>query len=263
MNRVDFIQSLFQAGGFDTYLEIGTNTGASFLPIRAARKFAVDPRFQIPWKEKARAILRHPGNLRNRYFEQESDQFFATREAFLRSQGTLDVVLVDGLHTFRAALNDVLNSLRFLREDGVIVMHDCLPPHEAAAMPTKSFPTAAEAAAASGWTGEWCGDVWKAVIYLRRACASFLDVSVLDDDYGLGIVRRRPGAPLGDLRVDEALFAEIDRITFAELRSRTHELLDLRSPAYAEEIIRQVAARGKGRGNTNAAPAGAARTKPV
>lgn len=246
MDRVELIQKLIRAGGFERYLEIGCETGASFFPIRARRKIAVDPAFRIPRLAKARAVVKYPPNLLNRYFEEESDRFFAAHDDFLRRRGSLDVVFVDGLHTFRAALDDVLHSLRHLREDGVIVMHDCLPPHEAAALPTKGFPTAAEVAGVHGWNGQWCGDVWKAVVYLRRVCAASLDVHVLDCDFGLGVVTRRPGVPLGDLTIDEARFAEIDRMTYAEMLPQKTELLGLEPPAFGDVVAEQLRARLRG-----------------
>jgi hypothetical protein len=112
---------------------------------------------------------------------------------------TLDVVFVDGLHTYQQALKDVNNSLINLNEKGVIIIHDCNPPHEAAAYPADSYDHAASLSL-PGWTGEWCGDVWKTICYLRSH-RNDLKIFVLDCDYGLGIVMR--GEPDNDLDITE------------------------------------------------------------
>lgn len=53
---------------------------------------------------------------------------------FIKKISPFDIVLIDGLHTFRATLEDCLNSLAYLDSSGVIVVHDCYPPHKASAL---------------------------------------------------------------------------------------------------------------------------------
>lgn len=85
-----------------------------------------------------------PCNINNKYFEETSDDFFLKREDHLKKVKQLDVMLIDGLHTYRASLKDVLNSLKYLNEKGMIVMHDCYPPFKADALPTDNYPTPEE-----------------------------------------------------------------------------------------------------------------------
>jgi len=68
----------------------------------------------------------------------ESDTFFVQEKLRLSEHG-LDVVFIDGLHTFLQSLKDVQNSLRYLNANGVIVLHDCNPLSEAAAFPAVSI----------------------------------------------------------------------------------------------------------------------------
>ena len=110
-----------------------------------------------------------------------------------------------------------------LKPDGVIVMHDCNPMSAAAAQ----FGYAPKKAAQSGipgWTGEWTGDVYKAIMQLR-AERSDLHTCVLDCDYGLGIVRR--GTPDSTLKLS---LDQIATMTYEEFASRRTELLNLRAP---------------------------------
>ena len=45
------------------------------------------------------------------------------------------------------------NFIKYLNKDGVVIMHDCNPPHSAAAYPANSM-TDAESLKLPGWTGE-------------------------------------------------------------------------------------------------------------
>ena len=75
--------------------------------------------------------------------------------------------------------------------------------------------------------GAWNGDVFKALLQLRAERRD-LNVSVLDCDHGLGIVRR--GAPEGtlDLSADQ-----IASMTYEEFAPRRIELLNLKPATIA------------------------------
>ncbi len=71
------------------------------------------------------------------------------------------------LHTYTQVLRDVENILRYLRDDGVIVLHDCNPAHASIACPATSY---ADFRAQIHWWRVflgWSGDVWKAIVHLR------------------------------------------------------------------------------------------------
>jgi hypothetical protein len=158
-----------------------------------------------------------------------SDEFFDTHTNLLQKFPP-DVVFVDGLHTFEQSLKDVQNSLRFAREDGLIVIHDCNPPHTAAAQPARSENEAARMNL-PGWNGEWCGDVWKTIPHLR-ATRDDLEVFVLDCDYGMGIVRRTSGksSPLMEL-------PDVRDLSYEDLEKDRTGILDLRHESYVAELL--------------------------
>lgn len=183
------IQSFINAKQYRRYLEIGVSQGDNFLLIRTAHKTAVDPRFQVPWPRWIRTVLRHPRELRNRYFEMTSDEYFDKDAANLQQHG-LDIVFVDGAHEYKQCHRDIINALRYLHSDGVILVHDCNPPSANAARSWEEF-TAARQRKQQGWTAEWCGDVWKAMARLRSERPD-LGACVLDCDYGVGVVRLFP-----------------------------------------------------------------------
>ncbi|MDH5379308.1 MAG: class I SAM-dependent methyltransferase [Cyclobacteriaceae bacterium] len=246
MSRLALIQDIFKKTDFKSYLEIGCFKGKTFFVVDAENKVAVDPGFHYKFYiNKVKWAFKKPANLKNQYFKEESDTFFLKRKDVLEKLGTLDVVFVDGLHTYGASLKDVLNSLKYLNNKGIIVMHDCYPPHEAAALPTKFFPTAEEIANVPGWTGDWCGDVWKSIIYLQRAHGDFLDICVIDTETGLGIVKPKSDIKVEELKLDEKLYAEIDKLTYQDLMKDPKTLLNMKDSEYIKTIVEEVVNRAK------------------
>ncbi len=243
MNRIELIQKIFQKTNFKNYLEIGCRTGTSFLPIKAKHKTAIDPIFKIPFIQKVKWTLKYPINLNNRYFEVESDIFFTNEKKYIENLGQFDVVLIDGLHTFQQSLNDAVNSLKYLNKDGIIIMHDCLPPHKLAALPLTEGTSIEEMKKIKGWTGEWNGDVWKTIVYLRRTLGDLLDICVIDADYGLGIIIPKVNVDTLDYKIDRKEFLEIDKLTYEDLNQNVDLMLNLKKPDYSFTIINEIASR--------------------
>lgn len=231
MNKVSLIQEIIDRKKAKIYLEIGVSSGITFFKIRVKRKMAVDPIFKISKKRKIKSILENILNIFNKYFQMTSDDFFRTKSSQLKCG--LEVVLVDGLHTFKQALKDIQNCLKFLKEDGIIIVHDCNPTFEAIAYPAQSLEHASSLNLAD-WTGEWCGDVWKAIVYLRST-RSDLNVFVLDIDYGLGIITK--GKPENILKYSKE---EIDRFSYNDLRKNRRKMLNLKSNDYFKEFIKKI-----------------------
>ena len=167
MHRVEFLNRLVEVFAYRTYLEIGVDRGACLEAIRAHVRVGVDPQPAIRELRIAGAML----------FCGMSDDFFRSFHA----PGFFDLVFIDGWHEHEQVYRDVTNSLQMLRTDGTIVLHDCNPTTEA----MQHVPQI---------QGEWTGDCWKAIVRLRTT-RNDLAVSVLDTDYGLGIVRRRASVP--------------------------------------------------------------------
>ena len=148
------------------YLEIGVRTGKNFWRVEARTKIGVDPaivgRRLGTWSRlsppRTSMRLRHGTFV----FAETSDAFFSRRQRLLHDL-PLDAVLVDGLHTAEQAERDVINSLAWLADGGTIVMHDCNP-----STATRALPSLSQAIAQPDYAGEWNGDVWKAVVRLRR-----------------------------------------------------------------------------------------------
>lgn len=147
---------------WNSYLEIGTKHGSTFWAVNANGKTGIDP------DPAARHATYRTTS--DEYFKRLDDAGFGIH---------FDLVFVDGLHQREQVVRDVDNSLRYLSAGGVIVMHDCLPKEEHHQTRGDAPPD----------DRPWCGDAWKAVVDLRQR--KDVDVCVLDEDWGYGIVLNR------------------------------------------------------------------------
>ena len=218
------------------YLEIGVCRGYAFRRFTAEEKIAVDPAFKLSARsrrlaaEKARAT---------HYFETTSDAFFENETAFLERRG-VDVALIDGLHTYQQVVRDVENTLRYLRDDGVIILHDCNPVFEHIGRPAENYDDFR--AHVRWWEWLWSGDVWKAIVHLRSTHDD-LRVAVLDCDFGVGIVRK--GVPDSRLSYSEE---QIEALAYADLAADRERLLNLKPPAYLDEFLASEAGSARSSG---------------
>ena len=156
MTRTEIINELIIRYNYKSYLEIGVNTpaqpGYNWVGVMAEIKHGVDPNVDTTYR-------------------MTSDDFF---ENLINQK--YDIVFVDGLHIFEQAYRDIVNSLKNLTENGVIVVHDCNPVTEI----TQRRIRASDA---------WHGDVWKAIVKLRIENPD-LDICTVDTDEGCSIIRK-------------------------------------------------------------------------
>lgn len=161
MKRTDIINTLIQKYGYKSYLEVGTQDPTSnFDKINVECKVSVDP---FPRGEVT--------------FIGTSDEYFNSIESDTR----YDIIFIDGLHHSDQVLKDIENSLIHLSDNGTIICHDCLPTTELMQQ-------------RDDHGGEWTGDVWKAIAELRVERIE-LGISVVDTDYGCGIIRMGTNIP--------------------------------------------------------------------
>jgi hypothetical protein len=231
VNRIKAVQQALDGRAKRVYLEIGVCRGVAFRHITADEKIAVDPAFKLSARARrladAKARATH-------YFETTSDAFFENETAFLEQHG-IDVALIDGLHTYRQVVRDVENTLRYLRDDGVIFLHDCNPANASIACPAASY---ADFRAQHRWRDLlwvsrplWSGDVWKAIVQLRSTRTD-LRIALLDCDCGVGIIRK--GFPESRLPYSAA---QIEALNYTDLAADRKRMLNLKPPAYLDEFL--------------------------
>jgi len=226
MTRLEVIQRIIDRKKGYSYLEIGIHDGKNFFRIKAKKKTAVDPKFIFSNAIKLKWCFKNFHNFFAKYYEITSDSYFSKADV----KDAFDVVFVDGLHTYDQSKRDVLNSLERLNENGVIVMHDCNPQHYAAAYPAKSLEQAINLNL-PGWDGNWQGDVWKTICFLRSARKD-LRVFVLDCDCGMGIITR--GKSEGGLDLSEE---DLTKMTFENFEENRKILLNLQDTSYLSQFL--------------------------
>ena len=157
-SRLEIVQSIIEKKNFKKYLEIGCFDDELFNFIKCDKKVGIDPV--------------SGGTIRA-----TSDQFFANNDE------NFDCIFIDGLHEYHQVKKDIFNSLQFLNEGGIILLHDCLP--------NNYFE---QATPRCQWI--WNGDVWKAIV----ECRSLKDIDVYTcyADFGIGVIFKRPNKNLLD-----------------------------------------------------------------
>ena len=103
----DILPALVKKVGYESYLEIGVESGRSFHSVKTPIKVGVDP------NEDSYATV----------FETSDDFFHTNTQKF-------DLFFVDGLHEADQVYRDINNCLKFANEGFTIVCHDMLPATE-------------------------------------------------------------------------------------------------------------------------------------
>ena len=226
LTRMQLIQYAVDHLGARTYLEIGVDEGESFSAIRAPIKIGVDP---VEPRPAVQTELRRQGSS---YFAATSDDFFERHAAGVLAEG-VDVVFVDGLHTYQQTYRDIQHSLKYLNPGGVILVHDCLP---ASAQEACAAATYEEAGRLNGpdWNGLWTGDAWKSIVATRAGHLSG-QALVLECDHGVGVVYHGAQPPPLALSL-----ADIDALDYDALIASPAKWLGLCPPAQLRRIIGQL-----------------------
>jgi hypothetical protein len=177
--RWDLVNYLIDKNEYKYYLEIGCDKNQLFSKINLDEKVGVDPY--------------SGGNIRK-----TSDDFF------LKNSKIFDLVFIDGLHTYKQVKKDILNSIKFLNYNGIILVHDCLPD----TMSKQAVPR---------YKMQWNGDVWKAIVDLRQN--ENLEIFTLEADQGIGIIQKRKNTSI--LKLDK----NVEKLKFKDFYENYVELM--------------------------------------
>jgi hypothetical protein len=151
-----FLRTLHERLKPETYLEIGVRWGGTFRLANCA-SIGIDPKF---------ALLRQVVGAKPicLMYQETSDYFFEHRDPKELFDGPIDMAFLDGMHHFEFLLRDFINTERHCHPNSVILLHDCLPPHN-------SMTTRDQSKALFNplpYTFWWTGDVWKIIPVLQK-----------------------------------------------------------------------------------------------
>ncbi len=190
------------------YLEIGVrNPNDNFNKIKATKKISVDP--GLEYRE-------NPVD-----FKMTSDAFFSSlsKGEIMEPNVRFDIIFIDGLHLAEQVDRDIENAMRFLKEDGFVVLHDCNPPTQWHAREEFGFGF-------SPAGGYWNGTTWKA--FMKWRSNPDIQSCCTDSDSGIGILTKK--FPIGLATTKANVFYEykefdknrkdyLNLISFEELKS--------------------------------------------
>lgn len=225
MDRSEVIQYLIDKKKYKRYLEIGVFNGEVFFKTKARFKIAVDPVFRFVRETKYKMMFKNLSNINAKFIAKTSEDFFKEDAPGLFLKKKIDICFIDGMHEFDFVKLDVLNTLKFLNKDGVIILHDCNPLKAEAEISYAEWEK-------KGFSGVWNGDVWK-VIVLLRSVRKDMNVFTLDTDHGLGIITW--GIQQAKLNFSEE---QIRQFSFKDIDANREEWLNLKPENYLLEYFK-------------------------
>lgn len=149
-NRLDLINLAIHHTNAISYLEIGCDKNQIFSNIHVENKVGVDPT--------------RGGTIRS-----TSDTFFK------KNTQTFDVIFVDGLHYYDQVKRDIENSLKYLKKNGIIIIHDMLPKKE----------SHTEVPIPNPFRKPWLGDVWRLGFDLMARSDIVFNIVKIDSGCGI------------------------------------------------------------------------------
>ena len=170
-SRFDIINKIIKKKEFKSYLEIGCQSDINFSKIIVNKKVGVDPQSGGTHRMTSDA-----------FFEQNNSNF--------------DLIFIDGLHLYEQVLRDIDNSLKILNDNGVILIHDCLP----SKIWHQTIPQT---------HSSWNGDVWKSIVKSRTR--EDIDTYTIKADQGLGLILKRKNKDILNHEIQN-----FKRLTFKE-----------------------------------------------
>jgi hypothetical protein len=152
-----------------------------------------------------------------------------------------DIILVDPYHDFQSSWRDIETAFRLLTDDGMLVVHDCLPPRGGDLISPVFVP------------GAWCGLTF--VAYVDFLMTHDVVFQTVDCDFGCGVIaktRRGAGFP-NALRAAWSAARHDPERALKLLRDESDALLHLKTPhqfldAYVAAAPAAVAAARHGLG---------------
>ena len=106
-------------------------------------------------------------------------------EFFKENKNKFDIVFIDGLHTYDQVKKDILNSVNCLKENGIVLVHDCMPD----SLSKQAVPR---------YRMIWNGDVWKAIVDLRQR--EDLEIFTCEMDQGIGVIKKEKNTSILEIK---------------------------------------------------------------
>ncbi len=145
-SHMAIIQKLLKTIKPKNYLEIGVQAGYSITMAKSIKRvIGVDPLNALEFNL--------PKNIK--MFFMTSDDFFKKKNIEWILKGKIEMAFIDGMHLFDYVIRDFINVEKHCKKNSIVILHYTIPLNE-----HSSQRTLVE--------GAWTGDVYKAVMILRK-----------------------------------------------------------------------------------------------
>ena len=183
-SRMQIVQEIINIKKFDSYLEIGTFNDELFSFIKCKKKIGIDPFSGGTHRMTS-----------DEYFKKFKDKF--------------DLIFIDGLHHYNQVEKDIYNSLKILNDNGILLMHDCLPQ----SLSAQAIPRTETV---------WNGDVWK--VFVKMRTDPNLDCYTCCADHGIGVIFKRNNKNLLNVKINN--FKKLKFIDFYNNHKKLMNIID-------------------------------------
>lgn len=155
-------KGMHEMGELETYVELGVQRGAAF---NTAAPYATKVSYAIDISEVSHSHIK--GNKNAKWFCGKTEDFISQYNG-----PPIDFVFIDADHTYEASLQDFLGISEFVREGGIIAMHD-------------TYPMSEEFTEQS-----YCGEAYKTAEYIRKNLGDEFEIVTLPFYFGVSIIRK-------------------------------------------------------------------------
>lgn len=188
------------------YVEVGVHHGNSLvLAGQSTQSIGIDPEPKVS----------HELNSNTQIYSQTSDSFFAKNNLnSVFNNRSIDLAFIDGLHTFEAALNDLMNIEKHSNKDSIILIHDCIPMNKITSARERT-------------TDFWSGDVWKIVPCLKKYRPDLTIFTIPSPPTGLCVVTNFNPASTVLNENYENIIKEYVPLDFSYIETNKNEMLNI------------------------------------
>jgi len=221
-SKVDIINWLGEQYGYTSYLQISTYTTGGFYDKISSNLYSVKECLNYFPDNGLFNDVNEASVTKDHFVKMKT--YECALETVKKKHQAFDVIFVDSFHTFDQTNKDLLVALSLLKDNGVIIVHDCYPKQ-------KKF-------IGNTWqTGTWLGQTYESFINFRVQYPAF-ETAVVNIDYGCGIIRPSRDA-FNPIQLPQ--LENTDRFAdWSYFSKHAHELLNLISVKQFKEYYSKI-----------------------
>jgi hypothetical protein len=208
---MEIVNFLSEVHGFKRFLEMSTATTGARFGDADKRKFELVHRL----------AYNIPANFDDGLpidFRSETLDIKSCVAQMQQSAQRYDIILVDPYHDYQSSRRDIETAFRLLTDDGMLVVHDCVPPAGGDLISPVFIP------------GAWCGLTF--VAYVDFLMAHDVAFQTVDCDFGCAVIAkaRRGGGFPNALRAAWSAARHDPERALKLLRKESDALVHLKTP---------------------------------